>query len=680
MAGIKIPVDVETDKAQSSVGGLTKALGGIGVAAAAGLAVVATAAVAAGAAIFKLASDTAETGDAFHKMSLRTGVSTETLSALAHAADLAGTDIGTIESALKKGAKALFEADAGAAKYVDVMADLGIAVNDSAGELISQEELLFQAADAFEGMTNETEKAALAQQLFGGAGTQLLPLLNQGSEAIRAQMEEAKALGIVYSEIAAQDAADFIDAQARMSAAVDGLGKAFSEETIPVITMAMDGFADIMSSGVDDAAAFGTFVAKMLGKLVIAFGKIFPKLVKFVASLSTAWKSATRIALKNEIAIKSLNLAYLKYAGRLVDTTKEVAEQEQELGDLHLALFEVEGALLDAIAAEREMGEGAEETGRQIEQLGQDIFDAAGRARELTEDTDAQTVAQENARRAAEDEATAIRDIAAAKGEEIAALADALPWINDTITGYSGATLALDDWATSYDDWALKAAEATTVLEAQNEIVEIADGLWDGYNEELVEAGALMDDLGEETGEASDALGLLEDAGRGFLNELLGQGGAGQGLGRVNDLLGQMISGLAQGKSAMDLLKEAGNFALDLIRRLLERLIVKLLQMINLWSLLAGLMGIPTGPGGGFFPRTSSGFTSSVLGGVSDDFETLADNSVASARTTRDAILAMFSGVRISIPVDVVLGSRGDSLADEISESILNRVQTGGAI
>ena len=56
---------------------------------------------------------TAAVGDQFDKMSLRTGVAVEELSALAYAADISGTDIGTLEKGLKGLTKTMDDASRG---------------------------------------------------------------------------------------------------------------------------------------------------------------------------------------------------------------------------------------------------------------------------------------------------------------------------------------------------------------------------------------------------------------------------------------------------------------------------------------------------------------------------------------------------------------------------------------
>src|SRR5690606_35777971 len=58
-------------------------------------------------------------------------------------------------------------------------------------------EALIEQADEFAKMPDGAAKVELAYDRFGRAGQTLLPLLNQGSAAIREQMQEAEKFGAV---------------------------------------------------------------------------------------------------------------------------------------------------------------------------------------------------------------------------------------------------------------------------------------------------------------------------------------------------------------------------------------------------------------------------------------------------------------------------------------------------
>ncbi|MFS6738956.1 hypothetical protein WHJ50_14470, partial [Staphylococcus aureus] len=60
----------------------------------------------------------------------------------------------------------------------------------------NMEEALLQVADSFKEMPNGTDKAALAVQLFGKQGAELIPILNKGRDGIKEMGDAAEALGL----------------------------------------------------------------------------------------------------------------------------------------------------------------------------------------------------------------------------------------------------------------------------------------------------------------------------------------------------------------------------------------------------------------------------------------------------------------------------------------------------
>lgn len=174
-----------------------------------------TAAVAAMAYAAKQAIDFA---DEIGKMSQRVGIGTETLSGLAHASDLAGLNLQGLDGALDRFNKTIAESARFGSDAAQAFNALGIAV---AGR--NTEAILLDVADRFAGFADGANKSALAMQLFGRAGADLLPLLNQGRAGIEASTEEARRFGIVISAEAAKKAEDFNDAITRLQAVMRGL-------------------------------------------------------------------------------------------------------------------------------------------------------------------------------------------------------------------------------------------------------------------------------------------------------------------------------------------------------------------------------------------------------------------------------------------------------------------------
>lgn len=175
----------------------------------------------------------AAAGDEIQKMALRTGFSTEALSELKHAAELSGTSLGALETAVRKMSRLIFEASTGSQEYIDTLDALGVTYRELATLTPEQQfnALLMALAD----VENQTIKAALAQEIFGRAGTALLPMLAEGSAGLAEMRREAHDLGIVFDQEAANAAAEFQDNILRLKKSFMGISNQVAKVLIPVL-------------------------------------------------------------------------------------------------------------------------------------------------------------------------------------------------------------------------------------------------------------------------------------------------------------------------------------------------------------------------------------------------------------------------------------------------------------
>lgn len=149
-------------------------------------------------------------GDVLDKMSIRTGVSVEALSELGYAAELSGADLETLESGVRIMQRTLGEAAQGTSTAVEALDRLGLSAAQLAG--LSPEQQFKVLADRISKVSDPTLRAAIAMEVFGKAGTKLLPLMADGAAGIEAMQEEARRLGLTVSTETARDAAHLNDA------------------------------------------------------------------------------------------------------------------------------------------------------------------------------------------------------------------------------------------------------------------------------------------------------------------------------------------------------------------------------------------------------------------------------------------------------------------------------------
>ncbi len=128
------------------------------------------------------------------------GLTTDALQELRVAADLSGVSAGALNSSLRRFARTASDAKNGLSTAVRAFESVGVSVTDTDGRLKDIDVLVDDVADGFVGMTNATQRAATAQELFGRAGTTMVNLLVQGSTGIQKMRRQARELGIVLEE------------------------------------------------------------------------------------------------------------------------------------------------------------------------------------------------------------------------------------------------------------------------------------------------------------------------------------------------------------------------------------------------------------------------------------------------------------------------------------------------
>lgn len=145
------------------------------------------AAVAASAAFYKFGEgikNVIDKADGMRDLSQKTGIAVETLNQFAFAAEQSGTNMEGVAKGLKALSANMTEAAAGNKSSAAIFDALGISVKNSDGSMKGSAEVMVMISDKFAGLEDGALKATLAQKLFGKAGMELIPMLNQGSESI----------------------------------------------------------------------------------------------------------------------------------------------------------------------------------------------------------------------------------------------------------------------------------------------------------------------------------------------------------------------------------------------------------------------------------------------------------------------------------------------------------------
>ena len=221
---IKTSADT-AEKAESRFSNLGSTLGKIGVAIGAGVVAIGAAAVSAGKALANTTVSASAYADEILTQATVTGMSTESLQAYKYAAELIDTPLETVTATMSKNIKSMASARDGSKATADAYKALGISVTDAHGNLRDGETVYWQAIDALGKMQNETERDALAMQIFGKSARELNPLIEQGSSGMAKLTDEAKRMGAVMSEDVMNGIKDFFGIHSPSSLMENQIGK-----------------------------------------------------------------------------------------------------------------------------------------------------------------------------------------------------------------------------------------------------------------------------------------------------------------------------------------------------------------------------------------------------------------------------------------------------------------------
>ncbi|PZV33374.1 phage tail tape measure protein [Mesorhizobium kowhaii] len=196
------------------------------------------AAVGAGAAVLELASSAGELADNAGKAAQSAGLTTEAYTKLAFAAKMSNIEQGNFDAGMAKLNKTIGAAAQGSKTAVGLFQKLGVSIRDSAGNLRTPDAILLDVADAFSKLPDGALKSALAIQLFGKAGAQLLPFLNEGKKGLIDLGAEAKALGVTLTDAQAKIGDNLGDALDSVGFAARGVKLQLGLLFAPAITQA----------------------------------------------------------------------------------------------------------------------------------------------------------------------------------------------------------------------------------------------------------------------------------------------------------------------------------------------------------------------------------------------------------------------------------------------------------
>jgi hypothetical protein len=238
ISGVVIQMQKDIEQSMSGITNSMKALKGI--AELGGIAIV-------GEKIFELGKQAAEYGEMIEQASHKTGIAVGELQGLKFAADLSGVSFEALEKGLGKLARAMMEAQQGNKSISAAFESVGI--DASKLKDMKVEDVLALIADKFHGTEDGAAKTAIAMQLFGRAGAEMIPMLDKGSGNIAELTKKAQDLGLILDEDSIAKSAAFNQELKTLSAQTKMAAISFGMDMMPAIKSVTDAMSGALAPG-----------------------------------------------------------------------------------------------------------------------------------------------------------------------------------------------------------------------------------------------------------------------------------------------------------------------------------------------------------------------------------------------------------------------------------------------
>lgn len=221
------------------------------------------------------------------KMSRETGLATDAASRLVYVTGRLGIDAGAASVSFGKFSKQITETAQAANPAETALGQLGVKVQNADGSIRDFNTILLETADRFKGMPDGPQKTALALELFGKSGKDMIKVLNLGSDGIKDLQKRADELGLTLNSKTIGAVSNYVQSQKDLQDSTNALKIAVGTLTTPVLTRFNQTLNQVTSSLINASGPFKGVLATTLafgGPILSAGGG----LIAFAANAKTA--------------------------------------------------------------------------------------------------------------------------------------------------------------------------------------------------------------------------------------------------------------------------------------------------------------------------------------------------------------------------------------------------------
>lgn len=296
-----------------------------------------------GGSILAVGKSTADYAGDMFDMARSTGMGVESFQKIAYAAKMSGIEAEKVTTSFIKFDKMIVDAAGGNKTYMQTFKDLGIQIKDSAGNLRQPNEIFEDVAEIFHNTKDGAAKTALAVELFGKSGAELIPMLNDGKSGLQAFYAEAERMGLVLSAEAIGKGDAFSDQLEQIGQQVKGVKLQLGTALIPALSAAAEKIAAVIDKitrwvqeNPELAATIGN-IAMTTGKWIAILGTAAIA-IGSVAFIILQFRKAFR-AMSDAVTIGISIFKNIKNTFLVVDKAMKGYTKTQKLATVATKLF-----------------------------------------------------------------------------------------------------------------------------------------------------------------------------------------------------------------------------------------------------------------------------------------------------------------------------------------------------
>lgn len=186
--------------------------------------------------LVEVSIEASNTADDILTLSSTAGMSTDAIQELRYAAELVDVSFETMQGSMSRMIRSMNNAKNGSKEASEAFKTLHVRVTESNGQLRDANDVFYQVIDRLGKIRNETERDAIAMQIFGRSARELNPLIEAGSERLRELADEAHRVGYVMDEDTLNKYGELNDAMMRMNNAADAAKNSLGMIFLPILT------------------------------------------------------------------------------------------------------------------------------------------------------------------------------------------------------------------------------------------------------------------------------------------------------------------------------------------------------------------------------------------------------------------------------------------------------------